>query len=388
MKPLMKPSMKSPMKSSLKPQPSAKAIPHEVAEPVRPAAEELRLVDRMDFQFISAPQCSPSLLREVTDFLDTQDTSHPFQWAPWSGSQSYLALLRRQGRIQWFAQCAAFYPAGRLLRTIRALHANRGPVCDDLELIAIGLRELIDKAREMGMTYVDIAPEWTGALAESAPAVLARNRWQVLPGARSSLRLDLTPALDRLLASFRKTTRYEIRRSEAEGVQVTIANTETEIRDFLDLYVNMAARKQFVADDRAFLLPILRCLAADPHRGGLFLAWEAGTLRGGAIIVRSGFRSWYLWGATSKESKFSAGHLLQWRAIQWAKTEGCFEYDFGGFREGMTSGPAHFKSGFCHRIVHFLPPHRYVLSPARMGAANLVSKVRRSFPVLKRDLST
>lgn len=378
--------MNSPTKPLLASQSSAEALAPSFSDPA--SQKKLQVVPLVDFQFIPAAQSSPSLLQEISDFLDTQDTSHPFQWSPWTVGNSYLAFLRRHGRIQWFAQCAAFYPAGRLLRPIHALHVNRGPVCDDPDLIEIGLRELIVRAREMHLTYVDIAPEWTAPLSDSAAALLANTGWQSLPAARSSLRLDLTPAPDQLLASFRKTTRYEIRRSEAAGVKVTIARRENEIRDFLDLYTKMAAEKEFLADDRAFLLRVLRWLAADPRRGALFLAFEEGILRGGAVIVRSAFRSWYLWGATSKESKLNVGHLLQWVAIQWAKSEGCLEHDFGGFRPGMTTGPAHFKSGFCDRVVHFLPPHRYVLNPARMRALHLISKLRKSLASLKRDPSS
>ena len=290
-----------------------------------------------------------------------------------------MALLRRQGRLQWFAQCGVLYPAGRVLRPIRALTVNKGPICDDLELMEAGLRQLVAESRKRKIAYVEIAPEWTGAFAESANSLLGRNGWQALPGARSSLRLDLSPDLEHLFASFRKGTRYEIRRAERGGVKVTIAHDEADCRDFVRLYAAMLSQKRIHGEDSDFLSRHLRWLAADQVRGGLFLAWEDGTLRGGAAIVRSGIRCWYVWGATSKKGKFSAGHLLQWHAIQWAKEQGCLEYDFGGFREGVSTGPAHFKKGFCDVVVHFLPPHRYVVSAVRYRLLNLISGVRRGF---------
>ena len=236
------------------------------------------------------------------------------------------------------------------------------------------------------MAYVEIAPEWTGAFAESAKTVLARNGWQALPGARSSLRLDLGPVLEDLFASFRKATRYEIRRAEREGIKVTIAHDEPDCRDFVRLYATMLSQKKILGEDPDFLSRVLRWLAADQRRGGLFLAREDGILRGGAAIFRSGMRCWYVWGATSKEGRLSAGHLLQWHAIQWAREQGCLEYDFGGFREGMTTGPALFKRGFCDRVVHFLPPHRYVVSEGRYRMLNVIFGVRRS--LLRRPTPT
>lgn len=344
------------------------------------AENELGIDDTPVFQFAKASECSPSLLREINSFLETQVTSHPFQLPEWSGGadSARVAVIRRQGRLQWYAQCGVLYPAGRVLRPIRALMVNRGPICDDLELMEIGLRQLVAESRKGRMTYVEIAPEWTGAFAESASNMLARNGWQALPGARSSLRLDLTSDRERLFAGFRKGTRYEIRRAEREGMKVTIARDETDCRDFVRLYASMLNRKQIQGEDPDFLLRHLRWLVADQGRGSLFLAWEDGILRGGAAIFRSGMRCWYVWGASSKESKLSAGHLLQWHAIQWAKGQGCLEYDFGGFRESMSTGPALFKRGFCDRVVHFLPPHRNVVSVGRYRMLNFLSGVRRS----------
>jgi Acetyltransferase (GNAT) domain len=342
--------------------------------------DELQIDETLDFQFVRASRCSHPVIREIGGFLDTQVTSHPFQFPQWSGGEggAYLAFLRHQGRLRWFAQCGVLYPASRLVRQIRAFTVNRGPICDDLEVMELGLRQLVAESRRRRIAYLEIAPEWTGVFADSAKTVLAQKGWQALPGARSSLRLDLSPDVEQLFASFRKATRYEIRRAERGGIKVTIARDETDFHDFVRLYATMLNQKKIHGEDPDFLSRQFRWLAADQSRGSLFLAEEDGTLRGGAAIFRAGMRCWYVWGATSKEGKFSSGHLLQWHAIQWAKEQGCLEYDFGGFREGMTTGPALFKRGFCDHVVHFLPPHRYVVSERRYRMLNFISGVRRS----------
>jgi hypothetical protein len=343
------------------------------------AGNECRILDPLDFQFFSASSCPESMVREITSFLDTQDTSHPFQFPQWSGRGAHLALLREKGQIRWFAQCGVFYPAGRILRPIRALTVNRGPVADDLGLMEAGLRRLVEEGRRKGYAFIDIAPEWAGAFGESAGSLLERTGWQALPGTRSSLRLDLSPDLNRLLGDFRKVTRYEIRRSERQEVEVRMARNGSDAEDFLRLYVGMAAEKQFAAEDLEHFRHLLHWLAADTGRGGLLLALKDGKQLGGAVIVRSGKRCWYVLGATAKDNAFSAGHLLQWRAIQWARETSCREYDFGGYREGATSGPAFFKSGFCDNVVRFLPPHRYTISRTLVGVCGLGSRFRHSF---------
>jgi hypothetical protein len=340
------------------------------------ADEEVQLAEALSFQFVKASQCPARIVQEIAGFLDTQDTSHPFQFPQWSGAGTYYAFVRRQAVILWFAQCGVFHPAGRILWPIRALSLTRGPVCDDLDLAEIGLRHLVEAGSRKGFAFIDIAPEWTGQYADSAGVMLARNGWQPRSAQRTSLRLDLSPDLDRLLGNFRKATRYEIRRSERQEVEVTAASNENDCDSWLGLYLDMAKKKQFAAEDCGHIRHVLRWLGAEPSRGGLLLAHKDGGLLGGIVIVRSGVRCWYVWGATTKDDKFSAGHLLQWRAIQWAKEQGCLEYDFSGgeYREGVDGGTAFFKRGFCNDVVYFLPSHRRILSETGVRVSNLMSK--------------
>jgi Acetyltransferase (GNAT) domain len=330
------------------------------------------------FQIVERAQWSTLLLDEVGGFLDSQDTSQPFQRPEWAGDGWLFALVRRHGQIQWLALCGVIYPASRFMRPIRALNVHRGPVCDDLDLLEKGQRELVAQAGKMGFAYIEIAPEWTGEFAESAATMLARNGWQAIPGVRSTLRLSLIPSLDDLLASFRKTTRYEIRRSMNERIEVRMASGDADYREFIDIYAAMAKEREFPAETPEFLLDIGRWLAMDKSHGCLMLAYENGEPRGGILIVRCGARCWYFLGATSKDGKVGVGHLLQWRAIQWAKENGCLEYDFNGYREDATSGPALFKKGFCDHVVRFIPVQRYVVTPGRYRAFEAISRVRRS----------
>jgi hypothetical protein len=317
------------------------------------------------------------MVQEIVNFLDNQNTSHPFQFPQWADEGTYLAWFRRKAELRWFAQCGVFYPAGRILSPIRGLTLNRGPVCDDLNLTEVGLRRLVEVGSQKGFAFIDIAPEWTSDFASSALDMLRRQGWRPLSAGRSSLRLDLSPDLDQLLGSFRKVARYEIRRSQRQGLEVRMARDETDRDHWLRLYLEMAKKKGFVADDSAHMRQVLLWLRAEADRGGLFLAHKKdGTPLGGIVIVRAGARCWYVWGATSKEDKSSAGHLLHWRAIQWAKEKGCREYDFGGYREDTGGGTAFFKRGFCDHVVHFLPSQRQIIKGTRVRISDLVSKFR------------
>lgn len=229
--------------------------------------------------------------------------------------------------------------------------------------------------REERLVYVDAAPDCVqrsepGSVAEFSPD------WKSIGAARVSLRLELTRTPDELLAQFRKNTRYEVRRAERANLTIASATGPAEMEQFLELYLRLAGRKGFSPDSPEHLRAILRWIIAEPSRGALLLARDDAGVAGGAVIVRSGKRCWYVWGANDKREHFSAGHALQWHALLWAKSQSCTEYDFGGYTPGATSGPAWFKEGFGGQVVHFVPAHRYVLRRRPYGLFRILARAR------------
>ncbi len=191
-----------------------------------------------------------------------------------------------------------------------------------------------------------------------------------------TLRLDLTRSPDELFAAFRKNSRYEIRRAERLGTSVFPEKSDADVNEFLGLYTSMAEHKGFAPDSPDRLRQFIEWFRQEEHRGALLLAAHHGSILGGAVIVRAGNRCWYVWGASQKHEQVNVGHLLQWRAILWAKEHGCTEYDFGGYTPGATSGPAWFKEGFGGSLVRLVPAHRRIIRPATSRLVQFLSKFR------------
>ncbi len=315
----------------------------------------------MGFEFYTGSALSPVLVREITEFLDTQDTSHLFQFPQWNISGERFALLREGGGLRWFGAFGMHSPLGNSFPWMRAIIANRGPVCDEGQLWYAASAEFAEHMRRERITYIDVAPDWVQTAEVSIENTFRDSSWERLGGARSSLRLDLTKGQDEIFAGFRKNSRYEVRRAERLGVSVAPASCDAEIEEFLTLHARLADRKKFQADSPDHLRGAIRWLTGENSRGALLLARSENLIYGGAVIGRSGRRCWYLWGAADKHEHFNVGHILQWNALLWAKSHGCVEYDFGGYTPGATSGPAWFKAGFGAAIVRFVPAHRKVL---------------------------
>jgi GNAT acetyltransferase-like protein len=341
------------------------------------------LTSPMLFEFFKAREVTPAIHREIEVFLDRQNNSHPFQFPYWTAGGSsdedenrYCAVVRDQGEIRWFAHCGVSFPAGKWLRPIRILTIHRGPVCDDADLTRYGLGKLLEGCKRLGFTYVKIAPDWVEHPAWTVGSTLSRDGWQTLSEGRLSLRLGLNAGTDELLRSFRSDTKLNIRRSEREGVVIRAARNEADIQEFQRTYFEMARKKNFTAEEPKSFLHSLRWIVREEDRGALLLASKEATALGGVLVVRAGMRAWGVFSATVKDTPLTAGHLLQWSAIRWAKDHGCSEYDFGGYREGVNTGPASFKRGFCRSAVQFSPVYRYPLERRVCSILDFVTKAK------------
>ena len=330
----------------------------------------------MIVESVPTDEISPVLLTEIEDFLDSQDTGHPFQFPQWGGPGSRVKLIRKDGRICWLGTFVVQRLVDRRVPWVRALIANRGPVCDDSVLWGAAAEELARNMREESFAYLEVLPEWIRQADGDHPSFANNLEWHSIGSPRNSLRLDLQAAEDEIFANFRKTTRYEVRRAERSGTTVTAASSDREIDEFLDVYQRMAIQKNFVPGSIDNLRRVVRWLIGSESRGTLLIGCTGGIVHGGAIIARSGRRCWYILGANDREEGMSVGHILQWSAILWARSHGCTEYDFGGYTPGATSGPAWFKAGFGGRVVNLVGTHRRMIERKRYNVFRVVSGIK------------
>jgi Acetyltransferase (GNAT) domain len=337
----------------------------------------------MNFEFVKKQKLNPAIQGEIEAFLDRQNSSHPFQFPNWTtsensgrGGNKYCAILREQGEIRWFAHCGVTFPAGEWMRPIRSLTINRGPACDHADLTLYGLRKLVEKSKELGFAYIKISPDWVERPEWSVGIALPQDGWQPLPGRSFSLRLSLNAENDQLLRSFRHDTKLHIRRSEQQGVVIRLAQDDADIREFQRIYFEMARKKNIPVNEPDDLSHALRWVMNQKDRGALLIASKNATPLGGVLVVRAAKRSWGIFSANVRDPNVTAGHLLQWSAIQWAKEHGCVDYDLGGYREGINTGPPSFKRGFCRAVVEFSPAYRHPLNRSLCSILDLAGQAR------------
>ena len=185
------------------------------------------------------------------------------------------------------------------------------------------------------------------------------------------MQLDLHPEPDRLLASFKPKTRYNIRLAEKKGVRIKMDCVRADLPAFYKLLRVTAERDRFLVRGYSYFETLWDVLVP-PGYAKLFLALAEGTPLAGALAFAFGDRAWYVYGASSNEQRnLMPNHLMQWEMIRWAKSLGCKWYDFRGVsprraaseQDDHLQGLNRFKEGFSPRYVEYIGEYDLPLSP-------------------------
>lgn len=189
--------------------------------------------------------------------------------------------------------------------------------------------------------------------------------------------VDLDRSLPAVLSDMRKTTRYEIRRSEKMAIDISTEADDESIAAFSDLYVKTAQRHGFVphkgieTEIRMFV---------KMKKGLLFVGKFEGDVIASAFIVFDGEQAIYHHGA-SLPAKIPVSYALQWAALSEAHRRGMKRYNFWGIAptndvrhpwRGITA----FKMGFGGSVAEYMHASDLPVSPL-YWITYLVETIRR-----------
>jgi peptidoglycan pentaglycine glycine transferase (the first glycine) len=270
--------------------------------------------------------------------------------------QPLAAALVLQRRLTRFGPSILYVPKGP------ALNYSEATLTDEV------LAALAAWARETRAIFIKIDPD----LAATDRSILCDHGWQPSNEQiqfRNTMLLDLRPSEDELLAAMKPKTRYNIRLAEKKGVGVregSLADLELLYR----LYVETSQRDRFLI--RPF--DYYRDAWGSFIQSGLaqpLIAEVDHEAVAGLILFHFADRAWYMYGMSrSLHRERMPNYLLQWRAIQWARSRGCQVYDLWGAPDQLSEDDAlwgvyRFKEGLGGKFVEQVGAYDFVVS--RLG---------------------
>lgn len=187
---------------------------------------------------------------------------------------------------------------------------------------------------------------------------LFKAQTNILPS--NTLYLNLKPSTEDILEQMKPKTRYNIGLSKRKGVEVRHAGID-ELDVWYELYKETAIRNGIYLHDVNYFKAVLNTRASNTLSDAevsLMIAGKEQIPLAAMFLVMSGQRASYLYGASSSANKpFMGSYALQWEAIQYAKFNGCTQYDmFGVSPASDNSHPMYglyrFKSGFGGQMIH------------------------------------
>jgi lipid II:glycine glycyltransferase (peptidoglycan interpeptide bridge formation enzyme) len=204
---------------------------------------------------------------------------------------------------------------------------------------------------------------------------------------RTSIHLDLTPSPEQLFARLSKGHRADIRRAERQGVEVRVG-TAQDIATFYAILRDTSQRAAFGIHPEAYYR---RAWDVFRPASRLLLATQEGRPIAAHMVFADQQTGYYFYGgATAQGLRTGANHLLQWHAMQWARSRGCRRYDLWGIPDALGRAAAltdaaqrdallaeartdpmmgvyRFKKGFGGEIVRYMPAFDRVFVPPLYG---------------------
>ncbi len=165
--------------------------------------------------------------------------------------------------------------------------------------------------------------------------------------------LNIERSEEEILSQMSKDTRYEIRKSEREGVTVSSSTNIEDYQKFEEIFLDTVKRHKFITHPISYYKKQFEVLTKE-NMYRVYLAKKDGQTVAAALIAFFGESAAYLHAGSlnsTEVNKLMAPQALIWQAIKDAKAQGCKIFDFWGITNSTNpkdswAGFTKFKKGF------------------------------------------
>lgn len=203
-----------------------------------------------------------------------------------------------------------------------------------------------------------------------------------------TLILDIQPPIEEIRKNFKQKWRNCLNRAERNQLELIKGTEDNFFEEFIGIYRDLLERKKFKEPNDINEFRMIQRELPNRFKMGIFLCRTDGLSSAGAICTAIGDTGVYLFGATNDQGMKNKGsYLIQWKAIQWMKKNGCNYYNLNGINPKVNPGSYHFKAGISGKNgndVQYLG--RFDCYSGAITAA-LAKSADVVFPFIKRILS-
>ena len=248
----------------------------------------------------------------------------------------------------------------------------KGPnVTTSRELFDV-LKALRPLAKKAGVFVIRIETELNRSCQPTLERHGLKKATPIIPNP-STITLDISPSLEKVLEGLPQKGRHAIRRAERDGVTITSPKATDKNCEIMYKLLSDTAKGQFGIRSYNYYKEFWQSFEKS-GLGQLFFAHFEGKVVAGAFAITLGKKSTYKDGASIRErTAYGASHLLQWKVIEWAKSRGVTLHDFCGSppsdeinnRDHPHHGVGMFKTAFNKEIIDYIGCYDDVLSTTK-----------------------
>jgi lipid II:glycine glycyltransferase (peptidoglycan interpeptide bridge formation enzyme) len=253
------------------------------------------------------------------------------------------------------------------------VHVRHAPIIDwnDNEMVDAVMEFIKSHAKDNGYYFVRMSPLLTRTDENTKKVQQYGYTVSPVPAMDSvhTLKIDVTPTEDEILAQMRKNTRYSIRKSLKMGVKVRrVTDYEKDFDTFWDIFLAGVARNKWTAFSKESVYTELMTFVKDGTAALYISEYEGQAISSGIFLFYNGRSYYHHSGSLTEFRNIPSTYGMIWEALLHAKELGLKELDLWGVspkddKSYSWYGLSLFKRGFGGKEYHLVDAHDLVVHP-------------------------
>ncbi len=305
---------------------------------------------------VETGQALPEEWGRILNRFDDANLCQTWQYAStrWGSNKVGHVVLKRENEIVAAAQ--VIYVKLPVL-PVGMAYVKWGPVWqprsspgdpNDLRTMLVALRHIyVHRAhlllRVTPWEFDDVQPR---SLFATAGFAINNEREQL----RTAV-LDLSYPMEKLRESLSRHWRYNLKQAQNNALELCEGFTDDLCQEFMTLYQEMRNRKKEGEIPQMNYLPHVQRELPPEAKLRVTICRHNGVPIAGLIVSALGSKAFAVAAATGSAGlEMRGSYLLQWRMVEWLKTQGVRWYDLARINEKTHPGTTQFKLGLCGKL--------------------------------------